>query len=132
MRRSARGMVVSGGIAAALVMGNGVAFAGPPTTIPAPGQPGYCGAHTSPWNCWSDVRPARPGEDAFIDQRLRFDMQGVPTDRTRLLQIARGVCQSLSNGTGSNDIVRWLADDLGIREGQAGQLFIMIQETACS
>ncbi|ANY24360.1 hypothetical protein ABID74_002549 [Gordonia terrae] len=78
------------------------------------------------------MRPARPGEDAFIDQRLRFDMQGVPTDRTRLLQIARGVCQSLSNGTGSNDIVRWLADDLGIREGQAGQLFIMIQETACS
>ncbi|MEO9330305.1 hypothetical protein [Gordonia aurantiaca] len=98
--------------------------------MPTPADPGFCGAHTSPWNCWSDVSPARPGELAFVDHRLQHDMPGIPTERTRLLQIVRGVCQQMSYGT-SNNIVRWLAEDLGVSEGKAGQLFIMVLQYAC-
>ena len=60
-------------------------------------------------------------------------MPGIPTDRTRLLQIGRGICQSLANGTHPNYIVQWLAEDLGVSEGQAGQgLFIGAHDMACS
>ena len=59
-------------------------------------------------------------------------MAGIPTDRTRLLQIARGICQSLAGGTHPNYIVKWLAEDIGASEGQAGQLFIMAQDRACT
>lgn len=105
---------------------------GPPATVPTPADEGFCGAHTSPWNCWSDVSPAGPGEIAFINQRLQFDIPGIPTDRTRLLQISRGICQSLNYGTSSNNIVTWLAEDLGASEGHTGQVFIMATETACA
>ncbi len=116
----------------AALLGCSVAAAQPPT-VPGPADPGFCGAHTSPWDCWSDVSAARPGEIAFINDRLQYDMPGIPTDRTRLLQIARGICLSLEHGTDPNYIVRWLAEDLGVSEGQAGQgLFIGAQDMACS
>ena len=132
MPRSILSSVVLGAVVASVFLGGGVASAQPPT-VPGPADPGYCGAHTSPWNCWSDVSPAQPGEIAFINHRLQYDMPGIPTDRTRLLQIGRGICQSLANGTHPNYIVQWLAEDLGVNEGQAGQgLFIGAQDMACS
>lgn len=119
--------------AVALVGGGGVATAAPPAVPPGPGDVGFCGAHTSPWNCWSDVGPVRPGEAAFINETLRYQISGIPTDRDRLLQIARGICQSLEGGTSPNYIVQFLAEDLGISEDQAGQgLFINAQDMACS
>lgn len=120
------------GITVSGLAGGGAASAAPPPTIPGPADPGYCGAHTSPWNCWFDVSPARPGENAFIDYRLQYDMAGMPADRTRLLQIARGICRSLAAGTHPNYVVQWLAEDLGASEGQTGQMFIMAQDRACS
>lgn len=123
-----------GGIAAMGLFGAGAAGAAPPVVppvVPGPADPGYCGAHSSPWNCWSDISPARPGEVAFINQRLRFTMAGIPTDQTRLLQLARGICQSLVAGTGPNYIVKWLAEDLGASEGQTGQMFVMAKGEAC-
>lgn len=118
--------------AGALLAGSGVAVAMPPT-VPGPADPGYCGAHTSPWNCWSDVSPARPGETAFINRTLSYNIPGIPTDRDRLLQIGRGICQSLAGGTSSNYVVKFLAQDLGISEGKAGNgLFINAQDQACS
>lgn len=132
MSRRFLATVIGGIFAVCAVSGGGVAAA-QPLTVPGPADPGYCGAHTSPWNCWSDVSPARPGEVAFINNRLQYDMPGIPTDRTRLLQIARGVCQSLAHGTHPNYIVQWLAEDLGVSEDQAGQgLFINAQDMACS
>ena len=76
---------LAGGMMAAALAAGGVAAAEPPPTVPGPADPDFCGAHTSPWDCWSDVSPARPGELAFIDYRLQYDMAGIPTDRTRLL-----------------------------------------------
>ncbi|GAT03825.1 putative uncharacterized protein [Mycolicibacterium fortuitum subsp. acetamidolyticum] len=125
-------VALAGGIAAVALAAGGVAAAEPPPTVPGPADPGFCGAHTSPWDCWSDISPARPGEIAFINYRLQYDMAGIPTDRTRLLQIARGICQSLAYGTNSNNIVQWLSEDIGVSEGQAGQMFIMAQDRACS
>jgi hypothetical protein len=120
-------------IATAVLVGGGVAAAAPPAVPPGPGDPGFCGAHTSPWNCWSDVSPARPGETAFINTTLSYNIAGIPTDRDRLLQIARGICQSLAGGTSSNSVVQFLAQDFGISEGKAGNgLFINAQDMACS
>ena len=124
---------VIGGLAAGVLAVLGCSLAGAAAASPpGPGDPGYCGAHTSPWDCWSDVSPARPGEVAFINYRLQYDMAGISTDRTRLLQIARGICQSLAGGTHPKYIVKWLAEDIGASEGQAGQLFIMAQDRACT
>jgi hypothetical protein len=124
--------LTSGMAAVSLAMG-GVAAAAPPAVPPSPGEPGYCGAHTSPWDCWSDVSPARPGETAFINKTLGYAIVGIPTDRDRLLQIARGICQSLAGGTSPNYVVQFLAEDLGISEDKAGQgLFINAQDMACS
>ncbi|MCT7659141.1 DUF732 domain-containing protein [Mycobacterium deserti] len=70
---------------------------------------------------------------AFINKTLSYDIAGIPTDRDRLLQIARGICQSLAGGTSPNFVVQFLAEDLGISEGQAGNgLFINAQDMACS
>lgn len=124
--------IFAASLAAAALAGSAVASASPPAAPPGPGDPGYCGAHTSPWDCWSDVSPARPGETAFIDRTLSYSMAGIPTDRDRLLQIARGICQSLAGGTSPNYVVRFLAQDLGISEGQAGNgLFINAEDMAC-
>lgn len=119
---------------AAITLGvGGVAAAAPPAVPPGPSQPGYCGAHTSPWDCWSDVSPERPGETAFINETLSYAIAGLPTDRDRLLQIGRGICQSLAGGTSPNYVVQFLAQDLGISESTAGQgLFINAQDMACS
>jgi hypothetical protein len=123
-----------GGCALALVLAVMVeglaspsAFAAPP----GPGDPGYCGAHTSPLECWTNTGPATTGENAFIDQILSYRIAGVPTDRTRLLQIARGTCTMLSGGTSPNYIVKELAEDLGKPEGVAGQIYIVAQDNAC-
>lgn len=121
---------LAGGLAAAALFTAGSAGAEPPV-VPGPADPGYCGAHTSAWDCWSDVSPIRPGEAAFINYRLQYDMAGIPTDRTRLLQIARGICQSLAGGTHPNYLVKWLAQDIGASEPQTGQLFIMAKDRAC-
>lgn len=133
MVRTIHGGLVCGITTAVLGCGVAVAVAAaaPPPAVPGPADPGYCGAHTSPWDCWSDVSPARPGEIAFINDRLQYDMAGIPTDQTRLLQIARGICQSVAGGTRSNSIVQWLAEDIGVSENQAGQLFIMVNDRAC-
>ena len=70
---------------------------------------------------------------AFINETLRYHMAGIPTDRDRLLQIARGICQSLAGGTSPNSVVQFLAEDLGISEDQAGQgVFINAKDMACS
>lgn len=129
LRQSVR-VLLAGGLTTSALASGGAAAAQPPT-IPGPMDPGYCGAHTSAWDCWSDVSPARAGELAFINERLKYDMPGLPTDRGRLLQIARGVCQSLVGGTHPNYIVQWLAQDIGAAEDQTGQMFIMINDTAC-
>lgn len=132
MPRTTVGFVVGGTVVASALLGSGFASAQPPT-VPGPADPEFCGAHTSPWNCWSDVSPARPGEVAFINRTLSYNIAGIPTDRERLLQIARGICQSLVGGTSSNYVVQFLAEDLGISEGQAGNgLFINAQDMACS
>lgn len=129
-----RKMSLAGVVASvALMVGGGVAIAAPPAVPPGPGDPGYCGAHTSPWNCWYDVSPARPGEVAFINKTLNYNIAGIPTDRDRLLQIARGICQSLAGGTSPNYVVQFLAEDLGISQDTAGQgLFINAQDMVCS
>lgn len=132
-RKRFKVVVITGMAGIATIVGGGVAAANPPAVPPGPGQPGYCGAHTSAWDCWSDVSPVRPGETAFINQTLSYSMAGIPTNRDRLLQIARGICQSLAGGTSPNYIVQFLAEDLGISEDQAGQgLYINAQEMACS
>jgi len=118
-------MLLTSCIAAVVLAGGGVAAAAPPAVPPGPGEPGFCGAHTSPWNCWSDVSPARPGEVAFINQTLSYHIAGIPTDRDRLLQIARGMCQSLAGGTSPNSVVQFLAEDLGISEDRAMSLALM-------
>jgi hypothetical protein len=120
------------GCIAAFALSGGVAVAAPPAVPPGPGEPDYCGAHTSPWNCWSDVSPARPGEVAFVNQTLSYNIPGIPTNRDRLLQIGRGICQSLAGGTSPNYVVKFLAEDLGLPEGVAGNgLFINAQDMAC-
>ncbi|WP_156425222.1 DUF732 domain-containing protein [Mycobacterium sp. GA-1285] len=120
-------------MAAVALAAGGVAAAAPPAVPPGPDDPGFCGAHTSSWNCWSDVSPARPGEVAFINETLSYNIAGIPSDRDRLLQIGRGICQSLAGGTSPNYIVKFLAEDLGISESKAGQgLFINAQDMACS
>lgn len=127
-----RKVVLAGCMTAAAFAGAGISSAAPPSTIPGPGDPGYCGAHTSAWDCWSDVSPVRPGETAFINQTLSYHLAGIPTDRDRLLQIARGICQSLAGGTSSNYVVKFLVEDLGVTEDQAGQgLFINAHDMAC-
>ena len=131
MKRQLSAVAAAIAAAGSLVWGAGVAAAEPPPTVPSPGDRAYCGAHTSPWDCWSDVSPERPGEKAFIDYRLQYDMAGIPTERTRLLQIARGICQSLVGGTHPNYVVKWLAEDIGATEAQTGQMFIMAQDRAC-
>lgn len=133
MKKHSCRMSLTSCIAAIALAGGGVAAAAPPAVPPGPGDPGYCGAHTSPWDCWSDVSPARPGEVAFINQTLKYPLAGIPTDRDRLLQIARGICQSLAGGTSPNYVVQFLAVDLGLDEGVAGNgLFINAQDMACS
>ena len=58
---------VIGGLAAGVLAVLGCSLAGAAAASPpGPGDPGYCGAHTSPWDCWSDVSPARPGEAEFF------------------------------------------------------------------
>ena len=110
-----------------------VAVASPPRVRPGPGEPGFCGAHTSGWDCWYDVSPVRPGEVVFINETLTNPRAGIPTDPDRLLQIARGICQSLAGGTSPNYVVKFLAEDLGISEDQAAQgLFINANKMACS
>ena len=97
-----------------------------------PGDPDYCGAHTSPFDCWNDVGPTTPGEATFINKVQSYHIAGVPTDSTRLLQIARGACQELAGGTDGNYIVADLQESLGgIRESAAGNLLIIAQEYAC-
>lgn len=103
------------------------AFAAPP----GPGEAGYCGAHTSPLECWTSTGPPTPGENSFINQILSYHIPGAPTDRTRLLQIARGTCTMLIGGTDSGYIVSELAQDLGLSEGNAGVIFINAQDRAC-
>jgi hypothetical protein len=128
-------VVMRGGVIAALAGGLvlagssliGTASANPP----GPNEPGYCGAHTSPLECWTDTGPATPGENAFINQVLSYQISGVPTERTRLLQIARGTCTMLVGGTSPNYIVSELAQNLGKSEGVAGQIFIVAQDQAC-
>lgn len=103
-----------------------------PSAFAGPSDPGFdCGAHTSPLDCWSNTGPATPGEIAFVDEVLSYHIEGVPTDRTRLLQIGRGTCTMLNGGTSPNYIVSELAQDLGKNEGVAGQIFIVAEERAC-
>ncbi|TXH13030.1 MAG: DUF732 domain-containing protein [Gammaproteobacteria bacterium] len=98
---------------------------------PGPGEPGYCGAHTSPLNCWADTSPIRPGEAAFISRISSYAIPGVPTDSNRLLQIGRGTCQMLTGGVTTEAVVDELASTLGKTKAGAGQILAMIMDTAC-
>src|SRR6185312_5285896 len=80
---------------------------------PGPGDAGYCGAHTSPLDCWADTSPMRPGEAAFISRISSYNIPGMPTDSNRLLQIGRGTCQMLAGGVTTEAVVNELANDLG-------------------
>jgi len=103
------------------------AFAAPP----GPADAGYCGAHTSPLNCWADTGPMTPGEAAFIGRISSYDIPDVPTDSTRLLQIGRGTCQMLRSGVTTESVVRELASELGKTMAGAGQILNIAMETAC-
>ena len=100
-------------------------------TPPGPGDPGYCGAHTSPLDCWADTSPIRPGEAAFISRISSYSIPGVPTDSNRLLQIGRGTCQMLTGGATTEAVVDELAGELGKTKTGAGQILAMILDTAC-
>ena len=127
--------LIAGSFCAALLavglLGTGVASANPPPSPPGPGEPGYCGAHTSPLDCWANTGPTTPGEAAFISRVRSYDIPGMPTDSTRLLQIARGTCQMLVGGTTTQYVVEELAQNLGKSEAGTGQIMIIAMETAC-
>ncbi|MGA5466586.1 hypothetical protein [Mycobacterium sp. NPDC050041] len=132
MKRQQFKFAVATTVAAVCVpLAGGTATAAPPPSVPGPGEPGYCGAKTSAWNCWFDVSPPNSRETDFIDFRLQYDMPGIPTDRDRLLQIARGICSNLAGGVHPNNIVMWVAEDLGASEEWTGQMFSMAQDMAC-
>ena len=107
--------LIAGSFCAALLavglLGTGVASANPPPSPPGPGQPGYCGAHTSPLDCWANTGPMTPVEAAFINKINSYDIAGMPTDSTRLLQIARGTCQMLVGGTTTQYVVEELRQE---------------------
>jgi len=104
-----------------------IAWGSPPPTPPGPGQPGYCGAHTDPLDCWSNTGPETPGETAFIDL-----VRGhIPGDDTRLLQVARGTCQMLIGGDATWYIVQDMSEELGVSHATAGQVMDAAMEDAC-
>jgi hypothetical protein len=103
-------MLLTSCIAAVALAGGGVAAAAPPAVPPGPGEPGYCGAHTSPWNCWSDVSPARPGEVAFINETLSTPWQASQPTATGCSKL-RGVANRWRRIAKS--VVQFLAEDPG-------------------
>lgn len=117
---------VSGAVVA--LMGTAL-VAAPPAVAdpPGPGEPGYCGAHTSPFDCWADTSPATPGESAFIER-----MRGkIPGNDARLLQIARGTCGLLEGGAANWYVEQHLAEKMGVNEGIGSATMTTALNYAC-
>lgn len=103
------------------------ALADPPPSVPGPGEPGYCGAHTDAMDCWADVSPPTPGEKAFVNDVQAF----TPGDDDKLLQIARGICTMLDGGVATSYLVRDIADQLGVSQNSAVSIMNSARSSAC-